>query len=80
VYYPISVLPAWVQPFAYITPAFWALKAERKAFLEGTPLWHLGPELLGLVISGLVFIPLGYAIFSAGERYAKKVGLLKRSG
>jgi ABC-2 type transport system permease protein len=80
VYYPIAVLPHWLQPGAYITPAYWALVAERKAFLGGAPLTELGPELLGLVISGLVFIPLGYAIFSWGERYAKRVGLLKRSG
>ena len=80
VYYPISVLPEWLQPAAYITPAYWALIAERKAFLEGTPLTQLGPELLGLVISGIVFVPLGYLVFSWGERYAKKVGLLKRSG
>jgi ABC-2 type transport system permease protein len=80
VYYPIETLPAWLQPSAYISPAYWALVAQRKALLVGTPLWELGPELLGLVISGLVFIPLGYAIFSWGERYAKRTGLLKRSG
>ncbi|MBN2080983.1 ABC transporter permease [bacterium] len=80
VYYPISVLPKWLQPAAYVAPAYWALVAERKAFLGGVPLTQLGPELLGLVVSGLVFIPLGYAIFAWGERYAKRVGLLKRSG
>jgi ABC-2 type transport system permease protein len=80
VYYPIAALPSWLQPAAMASPAFWALSAQRKAFLEGTPIWELGPELLGLVITGLVFVPVGYLVFTWGERYAKRVGLLKRSG
>ena len=80
VYYPVSTLPQWLQYGAWFSPANYALIAQRKAMLEGAPLWELGPELLGLVISGLVFIPLGYAIFAWGERYAKRTGLLKRSG
>jgi ABC-2 type transport system permease protein len=80
VYYPIKVLPAWLQPFAYISPAYWALNAQRKALLIGTPLRELGPELLGLLVSGLIFIPLGYFVFRWGENYAKRTGLLKRSG
>jgi len=80
VYYPVAVLPAWLQPGCYLSPAYWALIAQRKALLEGTPIWQLGTELLGLVLSGMVLVPLGYAIFTWGERYAKRVGLLKRSG
>ncbi|MCH7471893.1 ABC transporter permease [bacterium] len=80
VYYPITALPDWLARAAYVSPAYWALTAQRKAFLEGTPLWELGPELLGLVLTGLLFVPLGYATFTWGERYAKRVGLLKRSG
>lgn len=80
VYYPVTALPAWLQPGAWASPAYWALNAQRKAFLEGTPIWELGPELLGLLITGAVFIPVGYLTFAWGERYAKRVGLLKRSG
>jgi ABC-2 type transport system permease protein len=80
VYYPISTLPSWLQLWAWGSPAYWALNAQRKAFLEGTPIWELGPELLGLLITGVVFVPVGYFVFTWGERYAKRVGLLKRSG
>jgi hypothetical protein len=31
-------------------------------------------------VIGIVSIPLGLAIFGAGERYAKRHGKLKRSG
>ncbi len=80
VYYPITVLPVWLQHAAIASPAYWALTAQRKALLEGTPLTQLGPELLGLVITGAIFLPLGYYIFLAAEKYAKRTGLLKRSG
>ena len=80
VYYPITVLPVWLQKAAIASPAYWALTAQRKALLEGTPLSQLGTEMLGLVITGAIFLPLGYYTFLLAERYAKRTGLLKRSG
>ena len=80
VYYPITVLPHWVQPLAYASPAYWALLAQRRALLEGTPVNGMWDVLGALMLSGVLFIPLGYFTFSLAERYAKRVGLLKRSG
>jgi ABC-2 type transport system permease protein len=80
VYYPVQVLPKWLQAAAYVSPAYWALLGQRKALLEGAPLWELWHVLGALLLTGLVFIPVGYFIFTWGERYAKRVGLLKRSG
>lgn len=80
VYYPVEVLPKWLQPVAFISPAYWALTGQRKALLEGAPLWQLWDVLGALVLTGLAFVPIGYMVFTWGERYAKRVGLLKRSG
>ena len=80
VYYPISVLPTWLQGAAIASPAYWALTAQRKALLEGAPLSQLGNEMAGLVATGAIFLPLGYLIFLLAEKYAKRTGLLKRSG
>ena len=80
VYYPVEVLPKWLQYGAYVSPAYWALIGQRKALLEGVPLWNMWSILGALVLTGLVFIPIGYFIFTWGERYAKRTGLLKRSG
>ena len=38
------------------------------------------PNLLLLSSIGLVTIPIGFYIFHLGEKYAKRVGRLKRSG
>jgi ABC-2 type transport system permease protein len=68
VYFPISVLPEWMQPLARISPATYVLEGMRAALLEkagsGTFLGHLGR----LVLIGVIAIPVGLAIFRQAER------------
>jgi ABC-2 type transport system permease protein len=80
VYYPISVLPDWMEPLATVSPATYVLEGMRAALLEGTPTLALGPSLLPILILGVLTLPIGIAIFGWGERYAKRTGRLKRSG
>jgi ABC-2 type transport system permease protein len=80
VYYPVDVLPGWMQAVAEISPATYALEGTRAAILEGAGIGSLWDELAALSLIGLVAVPLGLALFSAGERYAKRNGKLKRSG
>jgi ABC-2 type transport system permease protein len=80
VYYPISVLPDWMEPLATISPATYVLAGMRSALLEGTPTLALGPSILPILILGVLTLPIGIAIFGWGERYAKRTGRLKRSG
>ena len=80
VYYPISVLPDWMEPLATISPATYVLEGMRAALLEGTPTLALGPSILPILVLGALTIPIGIAIFGWGERYAKRTGRLKRSG
>jgi len=80
VYYPVDVLPGWMQAIAEISPATYALDGARAAILEGAGVSDLWGELGALALIGLVAVPLGLALFGAGERYAKRNGKLKRSG
>jgi ABC-2 type transport system permease protein len=80
VYYPISVLPDWMEPLATVSPATYVLKGMRAALLEGTPTLALGPSILPILILGALTLPVGVAVFGWGERYAKRTGRLKRSG
>jgi len=80
VYYPVDVLPGWMQKIAAISPATYALDGVRRAIMDGDGLTTMGRELALLALIGLVCIPVGLAMFSAGERYAKRHGKLKRSG
>lgn len=80
VYYPIEVLPGWMQPLARLSPATFVLEGMRAAILEGTPTPDLGAYLWPLLAAGAVAIPAGLWIFRQGERYAKRTGKLKRNG
>jgi ABC-2 type transport system permease protein len=80
VYYPVSVLPGWMQAIATISPATYALRGCRAAILEGAGLTDLWTEIWALLVIGAVSVPLGLFTFRTGERYAKKHGKLKRSG
>jgi len=80
VYYPVSVLPEWMQWLSVISPATYALDGIRDAIIDGAGVTDMWPNIWPLLIIGMVAIPLGLEIFRRGERYAKKHGKLKRSG
>jgi ABC-2 type transport system permease protein len=80
VYYPVSILPDWMQWLATISPATYALHGIRAAILDGDGLGAVWGDVWPLLVLGAVAIPLGLAVFRAGERYAKRHGKLKRSG
>jgi ABC-2 type transport system permease protein len=80
VYYPVSVMPDWMEWLAKLSPATYALEGIRRAVIDGDSLGELGSQLWPLAVIGVVAIPLGLAVFRAGERYAKRHGKLKRSG
>jgi ABC-2 type transport system permease protein len=80
VYYPVTVLPQWMQWLSTVSPATYALKGIRGAVLDGHGLGPSWGQIWPLMLLGALAIPLGMAIFRAGERYAKRHGKLKRSG
>ncbi len=78
VYYPVSVLPEWMQWISKISPATYALRGCRNSILLGAGLaWA---DVWPLLVIGAFSIPIGLLVFRSGERYAKKTGKLKRSG
>jgi ABC-2 type transport system permease protein len=80
VYYPVSVLPEWMQWLSTISPATYALDGIRDAILNGDGVTVMWDEIWPLLVIGVVSIPLGLEVFRRGERYAKRHGKLKRSG
>jgi ABC-2 type transport system permease protein len=90
IYYPVSVLPKWIQPVSMLSPATYALDACRKLVgvdtyvaghrLMGSPVSAVAPDILKLIIAGLILIPAGLWIFGRVEHWAKRTGKLKRTG
>jgi ABC-2 type transport system permease protein len=82
VYYPISVLPGWMQPAASVSPATYVLSGLRAGLQQNAPIWSpvIWSDTWPLIISGIISIPLGLWIFRLAERHAKRTGKLKRNG
>ena len=80
IYYPIEVLPGWIQKVAALSPATYVLRGLRATILEGRATGELVKYIIPLLLMGGLLIPLGLLIFRITERYAKQTGRLKRSG
>lgn len=80
IYYSVDVLPGWMQPLSNISPVYYALNGIRETLLQGASFSSQWNNVWPLLIMGAIFPPLGLYLFQKGEIYAKKTGLLKRSG
>ena len=91
VYYPVEVLPTWLQPLSALSPATYTLSACRKLVgvgnpastserLAGAPFSAVLFEISVLTLMGVVLIPLGLWVFGRVEQWAKHTGKLKRTG
>src|SRR6266480_1073875 len=80
VYYPVSVLPQWMQWLSTISPATYALRGIRHAILDGAGIDTLWGDIWPLIVIGVVAIPLGLYLFAWRSPTAKRHGKLKRSG
>ena len=61
VFYPVAILPAWLQPVAWMIPAAHVFEGMREALLHGTIAWgHLAAafalDLFWLVVMGWLFL------------------------
>jgi len=80
VYYPIEVLPSFLQKMAIFSPATYVLEGVRHALLDGTPTLGLWGQMWPALAMGVILIPAGLWVFDQAERYAKRAGKLHRNG
>jgi ABC-2 type transport system permease protein len=75
-YYPVSVLPDWLQRFSYLLPVTYALEGMRMAVLKGYSVSELLPNILALTLFSIIMLPLSILVFKYAVRKAKKDGTL----
>ncbi|HEX6288092.1 MAG TPA: ABC transporter permease [Herpetosiphonaceae bacterium] len=81
VYFPIAVLPGWMQTISLLSPAYYVLAGMREALLANASVLSLAQAyVLPLLIIGLIAVPSGLWVFITAERFAKRTGRLKRNG
>ena len=77
IYYPISVLPGWLQYVANAIPSSHIFEGMRALMIDGAFRTDL---LLNAALLNLVYIAAGIALFLAAFRAARKHGLLLQIG
>ena len=80
VYYPVEVLPEFLQTLSKLSPAWYVLQGTRAALLEGAGIDVLWQYIWPVLILALIMVPAGLRIFDQAERYAKRTGKLARNG
>lgn len=80
VYYSVDTLPVGLRLASHLSPATYLLRSVRGALIDGRGIGATRGDLAVLTVFAIVLIPLSIAVFSAGERWAKRTGRLKRQG
>lgn len=76
VYFPVAILPLWMQKLSLLLPLTYSLEAMRKSLILGSSIKELMPQILALSIYTMLFLPLSILSFKAAIKKAKKDGSL----
>ncbi len=76
VYFPVGVLPDWLQWISALLPVTYSLRAMRLALLQGAGLGQLWPDLLVLAVFCAVLLPASLLAFRYAVRRARMEGSL----
>ena len=77
IYYPVSVLPDWLQSVAHCLPTSYVFEGMRGVLLEGMFRWDLFAAAVAL---NAAYLALGAGIFFAAFRGARQRGALLQMG
>ncbi|HKT22553.1 MAG TPA: ABC transporter permease, partial [Nitrososphaerales archaeon] len=71
--FPVSELPAWLQPVSWVIPLTYGTTAVRMA-ISGASLQALLPVMGWEALDGLLVLVAGFALFAGFESLARKTG------
>lgn len=78
VFFPLTVLPDWLQTVSFFLPFTHALEGLRQAVLNGRTLLELSTQVGVLSLFAAVLLPLSLAVFSYAIHQAKRLGTLSQ--
>lgn len=77
VFYPVAILPVWVQPVALVLPSAHVFEGMRQALTDGTISWyHLGAA----IVLNAAWMVIAILIFARQFRAARERGALLSIG
>ncbi|MBS1803321.1 MAG: ABC transporter permease [Acidobacteria bacterium] len=75
-YFPIDVMPMWMQRLSSLIPVTYSLNALRLTMLNGASFRAVVQPLTTLAVMALILLPVSAAIFSATVRRGRREGTL----
>jgi ABC-2 type transport system permease protein len=75
-YFPIDVMPAWLQKVSLVIPITYSLDALRLTMLRGYTIPMVAKPLGMLVAIAMILFPVSIALFAAAVRKGRKEGTL----
>jgi ABC-2 type transport system permease protein len=75
-YFPIDVMPAWMQKLSLIVPISYSLDALRLTMLKGLSIFKVGRPVVTLAIIAVILLPCSVALFDGVIRKGRKEGTL----
>ena len=76
VYYPVQLMPQWLQQLSRLLPITYSLDAMRRALLNNASFQEIMPDIIALAIFGIVLVPVSLLIFRYAVHRAKVDGSL----
>jgi ABC-2 type transport system permease protein len=78
VYFPLAVLPGWLQSVSFFLPFTHALEGLRQAVLNGRTVLELSTQVIVLSIFAVILLPLSLTVFTYAIHQAKRLGTLSQ--
>ncbi|HEX4036856.1 MAG TPA: ABC transporter permease [Acidobacteriaceae bacterium] len=75
-YFPIDVMPHWLQTLSFLVPITYSLDALRLTMLRGASLSYIARPVTILVLMAVVLLPASAALFAGAVRRGRKEGTL----
>lgn len=75
-YFPIDVMPGWMQKLSFLVPVTYSLDALRTTMLKGGSLAAAAGPVSVLAVMDVLLLPISLAIFSAAVRRGRREGTL----
>ncbi|HEX3660929.1 MAG TPA: ABC transporter permease [Acidobacteriaceae bacterium] len=75
-YFPIDVMPGWMQKISYVIPVRYSLDALRSTMLRGASVVSVARPLETLLAMAVILLPASAAVFSATVRKGRREGTL----
>ncbi len=76
VYFPITIMPAWLQFLAKFLPITHAIRAIELAVYRGYSITQLAKEITFLLLFALLLLPLSLAVFKYALKKTRREGSL----